>query len=84
MRALAGTEGARQPFFSADGRWIGFFADRKLTKVPVDGGPVLPVADIGGNPRGGAWAPDGTIVFAPTADGRARRVSPDAAENRRR
>ena len=64
LRTLAGTEGARQPFFSADGQWIGFFASRKLSKIPVGGGPVLHIADTGGNPRGATWAPDGTIVFA--------------------
>jgi serine/threonine-protein kinase len=64
LRTLAGTEGARQPFFSADGQWIGFFASRKLSKIPVGGGPVLTVADTGGNPRGATWAPNGTIVFA--------------------
>lgn len=64
LRALSGTEGARQPFFSDDGSWVGFFADRKLSKVPVAGGPVLQLADIGSNSRGAAWAPDGTIVFA--------------------
>jgi serine/threonine protein kinase/Tol biopolymer transport system component len=66
LRALPGTEGARQPFFSPDARWVGFFSDRKLLKVPVDGGPVLPVSDVGTNPRGAAWAPDGTIVFTPS------------------
>lgn len=64
FRALAGTEGARQPFLSPDGAWVGFFASRKLLKVPIGGGPVLQLADIGSNPRGAAWAPDGTIVFA--------------------
>jgi hypothetical protein len=64
LRPLAGSEDARQPFFSADGAWVGFFANRKLSKIPIAGGPVLHVADIGGNPRGAAWASDGTIVFA--------------------
>jgi serine/threonine protein kinase len=65
LRALPGTEGAQQPFFSNDGAWVAFFAERKLSKTPVAGGPVLHLADIGGNARGAAWAPDGTIVVAP-------------------
>ena len=69
LRRLPGTDGAWQPFFSPDGRWLAFFADRKLAKVAVGGGPVLELADIGGNPRGATWAPDGSIVVAPTADG---------------
>ena len=75
VRALAGTEGARQPFFSTDGAWIGFFANRKLSKVPVAGGPVLQVADIGNNPRGMVWAPDDTIVFAAPQTAGLSRVS---------
>ena len=66
LRALPGTEGARQPFFSPDGRWIAYFAGRKLQKVPVEGGPPVVLAEVGSNFRGGAWAPDGTIVFAPS------------------
>ena len=69
------TEGARQPFFSDDGAWIAFFANRKLSKVPVGGGPVLLVADTGSNPRGGVWAPDGTIVFAGPETAGLSRVS---------
>ena len=75
VRALAGTEGARQPFFSGDGAWIGFFARRKLSKVPVGGGPVLLVADTGSNPRGGVWAADGTIVFGGPETAGLSRVS---------
>ncbi len=66
VRALPGTDGARQPFFSNDGAWVGFFADRKLMKVPIAGGPPLPLADIGSNPRGAAWLADGSIVVAPS------------------
>ena len=77
LRPLAGTEGARQPFFSPDGAWIGFFANRKLSKVPASGGAVLTLADIGGNPRGASWASDSTIVVAPTQTSGLVRV-PDA------
>jgi serine/threonine-protein kinase len=61
---LEGTEGAWQPTFSPDGKEIAFFADRKLKKVPAGGGPVIALAEIGENPRGATWGPDGTIVFA--------------------
>ncbi|HEV8331447.1 MAG TPA: protein kinase [Steroidobacteraceae bacterium] len=66
LRALPGTEDARQPLVSTDGTWVAFFANRKLWKIPVAGGPVVQLADIGDNPRGAAWAPDGTIIVAPT------------------
>jgi serine/threonine-protein kinase len=42
---LAGTEGAYSPFFSPDGKWIGFFADNQLKKLPSTGGPVSMLAD---------------------------------------
>ncbi len=74
LRRLAGTEGARQPFFSADGQWLAFFTERQLAKVAVGGGPVLELADIGGNPRGATWTADGTIVVAATQTAGLMRV----------
>src|SRR5262249_35059001 len=70
---LAGTERARDPFFSPDGKWIGFFADGKLKKVAVTGGGAVTVAEAGRD-FGGAWGEDGTIVFAsdPLGKGLAR------------
>jgi eukaryotic-like serine/threonine-protein kinase len=62
--ALSGTTGARQPFWSPDGRWIGFFAGGKLRKIGATGGPVTDIADAP-NPRGGTWSPAGVIVFQP-------------------
>lgn len=35
---LAGTENAANPFFSPDGRWVGFVADGKLKKLSLEGG----------------------------------------------
>ena len=75
LRRVPGSDGAWQPFFSADGRWLAFFTERKLVKVAVGGGPVIEVADIGGNPRGATWAPDGSIVVAPTQTAGLMRVS---------
>ena len=71
---LNGTEGARDPFFSPDGRWIGFFDDAKLKKVPVDGGGVVTLCDAQSS-RGGSWNTDDTIVFAPTAGSPLMRVA---------
>jgi Tol biopolymer transport system component len=63
-RRLEGTEGATAPFFSPDGRSLGYFAENKVWTIAVSGGAPLGVADAGGG-RGGAWAPGGTIVFSP-------------------
>ena len=60
--ALSGTENARDPFFSPDGQWIGFFADGKLKKISVQGGAAVTLCDAP-NDRGGSWGEDGTIVF---------------------
>jgi Tol biopolymer transport system component len=62
---IRGTEGAVGPFFSPDGQWLGFFADAKLKKVPVAGGPPFTICDAPGTlaSRGAAWGPDDTIVF---------------------
>jgi serine/threonine protein kinase/Tol biopolymer transport system component len=62
-RRLPQTEDAEHPFWSPDGRWIGFFADGKLKKMPVSGGPPQVVAEGVPNPLGGSWGPDDTILF---------------------
>ena len=71
---LNGTEGASSPFFSPDGKWVAFFADLKLKKVPVTGGAVVSLADAP-SPRGGSWGEDGTIVFAASYRASLMRVS---------
>jgi Tol biopolymer transport system component len=53
---------------------VAFFADSKLKKVPVTGGAAVTLADASDN-RGGWWAEDGTIVFAPTNRSGLMRVS---------
>jgi Tol biopolymer transport system component len=64
-RPLAGTEGALAPFWSPDGRDIGFFADQRLKRVPAAGGVVQVLAGPLPEQKGGAWSPDGRIVYAP-------------------
>ena len=65
---LAGTAGARNPFLSPDGQWIGFFADGKVKKIAVTGGAAVTLADAADD-RGGAWAEDGSIIFQPATAG---------------
>ena len=62
--SLTGTEDAQDPFWSPDGRWIGFFAEGKLEKVPASGGAVQVLVPDIKDPRGATWGPDGTILFA--------------------
>jgi eukaryotic-like serine/threonine-protein kinase len=61
-RRLAGTDDAVQPFWSPDGRYIGFAAGGKLKKVEAVGGPPQEIADAQGF-SGGAWSQAGVIVF---------------------
>jgi len=61
---LEGTEGARAPFYSPDGRWVGFTAgDSRLKKVSLDSGQVVALAD--GDWGGGSWGEDGSIIYTP-------------------
>ena len=72
-RMLPGTEGATFPFWSPDGKSIGFFAERKVKRIDLDGEAVSVVTDVQ-VARGGMWQPDGTILFAPNAVGPLFRV----------
>jgi Tol biopolymer transport system component len=63
---LKGTEGAGAPFFSPDGRWVGFFAQGKLKKISVEGGAAITLCNSGFG--GGSWGDGGTII-ATTAGG---------------
>jgi len=70
---LQGTTNATSPFFSPDGRWIGFEADGKLKKIPADGGTVETLCDVNGF-RGGSWGPDNMIYFAPSLSSGLMRI----------
>jgi serine/threonine protein kinase len=65
-RHLADTEGATYPFWSPDGRYLAFFADGKLKKLEISGGPVQIICDAPSG-RGGSWNKGGVIVFTPDA-----------------
>lgn len=65
IRALSGTEGADDPFFSWDGRSIGFESrsNPSLMRVSLDGGAPVPIAGSDGQTRGAWWGADDAIVY---------------------
>ena len=60
---VAGTSGGAAPFFSPDGRWLGYFAAGSLHKIALAGGSPVRLADAP-EPLGATWTRDGQIVFA--------------------
>ncbi len=62
-RALPGTDGASQPFWSPDSHWIGFYANGALRRVAVDGGAIQVLASVR-SMAGATWSPRGVIVFS--------------------
>ncbi|CAN5724493.1 hypothetical protein BH18ACI5_BH18ACI5_15030 [soil metagenome] len=72
---VSDSEGAQGPFFSPDGRRVGFFARGKLLTAAVSGGAATPIADASAHPMGGTWGEDDTIVFAPALSAGLLRVT---------
>jgi eukaryotic-like serine/threonine-protein kinase len=64
--SIPGTEQGIAPFFSPDGKWIGFAAGPRLKKVALAGGAPITLADAPSF-RGAVWGEDGSIYFVPSA-----------------
>jgi eukaryotic-like serine/threonine-protein kinase len=60
---LPGTENGRDPFFSPDSQWVGFFADNNLKKISVQGGAPVTLS-VASFECGASWGEDGTILAA--------------------
>ena len=59
---IRGAENGMEPFFSPDGRWLGFYSPGVLKKVPLAGGAVVTLCEVD-FPHGASWSSDDTIVF---------------------
>ncbi len=73
-KPVPGTSRAAYPFWAADSRSIGFFADGWLKKIVLPSGPPEPVCPAP-NGRGGTWNRNGVIVFSPDTTTPLHRVS---------
>jgi eukaryotic-like serine/threonine-protein kinase len=62
---LRGTATARAPFFSPDGRWVGFYdlRTRELKKIAIDGGSAMTLCKVS-FVTGASWGSDDTVIFA--------------------
>ena len=80
-RAVKGTEGGEYPFWSPDGRHLGFFAGSRLKRISVDGGvPKILAPSL--TPAGGSWGPGGTILYVPADNGPVRAISENGGVSR--
>jgi serine/threonine protein kinase/Tol biopolymer transport system component len=71
---IPGTTGALSPFWSPDGRSIGFFAAGRLMRYTLGDGSATTIAQVGGLPGGAAWMANGDIVLS-RGDGPILKVS---------
>jgi serine/threonine-protein kinase len=70
---LPGTDGARVPFLSPDGHWVGFFAGGKVKRIAVGGGSPVVLCDAT-DLLGASWGEDGTIIAALNPTNRLWRI----------
>jgi len=75
VRRLAGTRGAFLPFWSPDGRFVGYFSlDGKLKKIDLLGGAITTLADVSLG-SGASWNQEGVILVGSLGNGPIWRVS---------
>jgi len=78
-KPITGTEGGINPFLSPDNRWVGFWTDGKLKKIPVEGGVATALCDapliFGAN-----WGRDDSIVFADDSTAGLLKVSAEGGK----
>jgi Tol biopolymer transport system component len=72
---IAGTENASNPFWSPDGRFVGFSVDKVLKRTAIAGGPVQRITDLNPVTLGATWNRDDVIVFAPSNQAPLHRVT---------
>jgi serine/threonine-protein kinase len=76
---IPGTENGFAPFLSPDDRWIGFWADRKFKKIPIEGGIPQDLCEAPGS-YGASWGDDGSIVVGGSIKSGLFRVSEEGGK----
>jgi Tol biopolymer transport system component len=77
---LEGTEGATYPFWSPGHRYLAFFANSRLKKIPATGG-VPQILATATSARGGSWGTKDVIVYSPEVGGSLWRINADGSQN---
>lgn len=67
-RELPSSDDATMPFWSPDGRRLGYFAAGRVRSFDLESGSTTDLVEAPAG-RGAAWNTDGDLVFAPNADG---------------
>jgi serine/threonine-protein kinase len=91
-RPVTGTNNSTQPFFSPDGKWLGFISTRGLWKVNLLGGAPVKIGDFKTLAAGATWSDDGNVYYStsgailrvPASGGDAETIAePDEAAGER-
>ena len=74
---LGADSSAKQPFFSPDGQWVGYWsaAEKQLKKISISGGAPVSIADTSANPVLPNWGVDDRIVYGQFGTGKIMRVA---------
>jgi serine/threonine protein kinase len=69
-KLIPGTEGAQNPFFSPDGKWVGYVStsDNQLKKIATSGGASVKLANVG-SIGSFSWGADDKIVYGRAGKG---------------
>jgi len=74
VERIPGTDGGANPFFSPNGAWLVFVVNDQMKKLPLGGGPIVPVATTGPF-NGAAWLEGDVIVYSSNTERELWRVS---------
>ncbi len=79
-KPIPGTEGGYSPFFSPDGKWLGFITSDKIKKVLIAGGTVIDIVDSSPALPYAYWGSDNYIYVTPSITGGIYRILSDGGK----